>query len=53
MNFEIKSALSGLRQFLVTESLFKIIKNAFYFTLKSLFVDFTSWKINNCNAHIP
>ena len=34
----IKDALSGLRQFLETESSLKMIKNAFYFTLKSLFV---------------
>ena len=29
---------SSLRQFLVTESLFKIMKNAFCFTLKALFL---------------
>ena len=34
----IKGALSGLRQFLPTESPLKIMKNAFYFTLKALFV---------------
>ena len=37
----IKGALSGLRQFLATESPLKIMKNAFYFTLfhiKALFV---------------
>ena len=33
-----KGALSGLRQFFATESPLKIMKNAFYFTLKSLFV---------------
>ena len=33
-----KGALSGLRQFLATESPLKMMKNAFYFTLKSLFV---------------
>ena len=33
----IKDALSGLRQFLATESLLKMIKDAFYFTLKALF----------------
>ena len=31
-----KDALSGLRQFLATENLFKIMKKAFYFTLKAL-----------------
>ena len=30
--------LSGLNQILVTERLLKIIKNAFYFTLKAIFV---------------
>ena len=30
-------ALSGLRQFLVTESPLKMMKNAIYFTLKALF----------------
>ena len=34
----IKGALSGLRQFLAAESLSKIMKNAFYFTSKALFV---------------
>ena len=34
----IKGALSGLRQFLATESRLKKMKNAFYFTLKVLFV---------------
>ena len=33
-----KDALSGLRQFLPFENALKIMKNAFYFTLKTLFV---------------
>ena len=33
-----KSALSGLKQFLATESPLKMMKNAFQFTLKALFV---------------
>ena len=43
----IKGPLSGLRKFLATESSLKITKNAFYFTLKALFVlkifKFLSW----------
>ena len=43
----IKGALSGLRQFLATESPLKMMKNAFYFTSKALFVlkifKFLSW----------
>ena len=35
---DIIGALSGLRQFLATESPLKIMKNAFYFTSKALFV---------------
>ena len=35
---KIKGALSGLRQFLAIESPLKIMKNAFYFTAKGLFV---------------
>ena len=35
---QLKGALSGLRQFLATESLLKMIKNTFYFTSKALFV---------------
>ena len=31
-------ALSCLRQFMVTESSLKMMKNAFYFTLKTLFL---------------
>ena len=33
-----KGALSGLRQFMAIESPLKMMKNAFYFTLKALFV---------------
>ena len=43
----LKGALSSLRQFLATESPLKITKNAFYFTLKALFIlqifKFLSW----------
>ena len=34
----VKGALSGLRKFFATESVLKVMKNAFYFILKSLFV---------------
>ena len=34
----LKGALSGLRQFLATESPLKMRRNAFYFTSKALFV---------------
>ena len=34
----LKGALSGLIQVLATESPLKMMKNAFYFTLKALFV---------------
>ena len=34
----LKGALSSLRQFLATESSSKMMANAFYFTLKVLFV---------------
>ena len=34
----IKGTLSGLRQFLATESPLKTMKNVFYFTLKAFFV---------------
>ena len=43
----LKGALSGLRQFMPTESPSKIMKNAFYFTSKALSVlkifTFSSW----------
>ena len=35
---KLKSVLSGLIQFLATESPLKIMKRAFYFYLKTLFV---------------
>ena len=42
-----KDPLSDVRQFLTTESPFKMMKNAFYFMLKALFVlqifKFLSW----------
>ena len=34
----LKRALSGLRQFLATESPFKMMEIVFYFTLKALFI---------------
>ena len=37
-NHTIKAALSGLRQFVTIESPLKMMKNAFYFILKALFV---------------
>ena len=46
-----KGALSGLRQFLATESPLKMMKNAFYFTSKSFFVlkafKFLSWHFSH------
>ena len=38
MKTPINGVLSGLRQFLANESPLKMMKNAFYFTLKVLFV---------------
>ena len=35
---DIKGALSGLRHFLAIESHLKMMKNAFYFTSKALFI---------------
>ena len=35
---QLKDLLSGLRQFLATESPLRMVKNAFYLTLKALFV---------------
>ena len=34
----LKGPHSGLRQFLTTKGLLKVMKNAFYFILKALFV---------------
>ena len=46
-NFRNLKALSGLSQFLAIESLLKMMKNAFYFTSKAVFVlkvfNFLSW----------
>ena len=43
----VKAAVSSLRQFLVTETFWKFMKNGFYFILKALFVlkrfGFSSW----------
>ena len=45
--YEFKGLLPGLRRFLETERPFKMKENAFYFTLKALFVletsNFLSW----------
>ena len=49
--FVTKDRLSGLRQFFETESLLKMMKNAFHFTLKAFFVlqifQFLSWLFGN------
>ena len=37
-NVCVRGTLSSLRQFLAAENLFKMMKNAFYFTLKARFV---------------
>ena len=34
----LKGPLSGLRQFFANETFLKMMRNAFYFTLKTLFV---------------
>ena len=51
-----KGALSGLRQFLTTESLLKMIENAFYFTTKALFVlkifKFLSWLFRHVSKRL-
>ena len=51
-----KDALSGLRQFLATESPLKVMKNAFYFTLKALFVlkiiKFLSWFFGHADKQL-
>ena len=38
MPVAFKGTLSGLRQFLATESPLKMMKNAFYFTSEALFI---------------
>ena len=54
--FLFKGALSCLRQFLATESSLKLMKNAFYFTLKSLFVlrifKFLSWLFGHAEKRL-
>ena len=45
--YMVKVAVSGLRQLLATESPWKMMKNAFYFILKALFV-LKIFKILSC-----
>ena len=49
---KLKGELSGLRQFSATVSPLKMMKNAFYFTLKAFFVfkilQFLSWRFLSC-----
>ena len=53
--YDFKGALSGLRQFLTTESPLTMMKNAF-FDEEGKFIfkiyDVTTWITNNCNTHI-
>ena len=50
--FTLKGAISGLRQFLAAETPLKMMKNAFPFTSKALFVlkifTFLSWLFGHC-----
>ena len=46
---KLQCALPGLRQFLATESYLSVIKNAFYFTLRALFVLKNFWSSRNKN----
>ena len=54
--FLIKGALSGLRQYFATERPLKMMKNAFYFTLKAKvnfkIHDVTLWLTNDYNTYI-
>ena len=47
----VKGTLSGLRQFLAIERTLKMMKNAFYFTSKALFIlkifKFLSWRLGH------
>ena len=45
LNRMIKGALSDLRHFLATESPLKMMKNAFYLTLKALFTPKIQWNL--------
>ena len=52
----IKVALSGQREFLAIESPLKMVKNAFYFLLKALFVlkifEFLSWLFSHAEKRL-
>ena len=52
----IEDALSGLGQLLATKSPLKMVKNAFYFTLKALFVvkifKFLSWVFDHVEKRL-
>ena len=55
MVVKLKAGHSDLRQFLAAKISLKIMKNAFYFTLKALLVltiVITALLTNNCNTHI-
>ena len=56
ITFNFKDVLSGLKQFLATESPLKVMKNAFYFTLKALFVlkiyKFLSWLFGHVKKRV-
>ena len=48
----MKGAFSSLRQILTTESPLKIMKNAFYFTLKFIFVLKTFKFLSSFSVHV-
>ena len=56
MYIEVKRAFSGLTQFLATEILLKMIKSAFYFMSKALFVPkifkFLSWLFGHVSKRL-
>ena len=53
---ELEGALSGLRQIFATEGSLKMMKNAFYFTLKVIFVlnifKFLSWLFGHAEKQL-
>ena len=56
VTIDIKGSLYGQRQFLATESPSKMMKNAFYFTLRAFFIleifKFLSWLFDHVEKRL-
>ena len=53
LNLTVVTPVSGLRQFLATESPLKMMENTFYYTLKTVLFSVLSTRLSQYNCLLP